>query len=109
MANEYENVVRRIENESICYSQNYTIERIAWINSKPDLEFIKNISTTIGQNPYPASQIHYWGNFKEEYNIDTVMADDRYSYRFDFDTRPLNVPELFPTVEKVLTSFNITR
>ena len=38
--------------------QNYTIERIAWINSKPDLEFVKNISTTIGQNHYPCRFQH---------------------------------------------------
>src|SRR5215204_756884 len=81
---------------------NYTIERIAWINSQPDLEFVKNISTTIGQNHYPASQIHYWRNLKEEYNIDTLIVNDRYSYFFNFDTHPLNVPELSPTIEKVL-------
>lgn len=89
--------------------QNYTTEFIAGIKSEPDSEFVKNISTTIGQNHYPASQIHYWGDSKKEYRITTLMVNDGYDYFFGFEAPPLDVPEVFPTVEKMLASFQITK
>jgi hypothetical protein len=49
------------------------------------------------------------GQFKEEYNIDTLMINGEYSYMFGFGVHPLDIPELFPMLEKVLASFRTTR
>jgi hypothetical protein len=39
----------------------YVRNQITAVNSSPDLQFNKNISTTIGQNHYPALQVHFIG------------------------------------------------
>ena len=60
-------------------------ERIAWINSMPDLEFVKNI---YNHRTKPLSCI---------------------AGEYSFGAHRLDIPELFPMVEKVLASFHTTR
>jgi hypothetical protein len=75
------------------------------VNSEPDLELLRSNSTTIGQNHYPAQQIHFSGGIpelQEEYHINTFMVDRGYLYTFSFFTSPLDIPQLLPTVEKML-------
>ena len=86
------------------------------INSDPILELHKNISTTIGQNHYPAVQMHFSETptpdmylRTDSYWIDTLMVKDGYAYLLRFFAPPLNIPELLPTVEKMLASLHITK
>lgn len=88
----------------------YVRNQIIAINSSPDLQFNKNISTTIGQCHYPNQQVHFVGGIpglQEEYRINTYMVDRGYLYTFSFFASPLDVPELLPTVEKMLASFQV--
>jgi hypothetical protein len=88
----------------------YVRNQIRAVNSSPDLQFNKNISTTIGQNHYPAQQVHFVGGIpglQEEYRINTYMVDRGYLYTFSFFTSPLDIPELLPIVERMLASFQI--
>jgi hypothetical protein len=43
----------------------YAREQRAYVNSEPDLELLRSNSTTIGQNHYPAQQIHFSGGIQE--------------------------------------------
>jgi hypothetical protein len=83
-------------------------ERIAWINSMPDLEFVKNIYNHRTKTLSCIADT-LLGQFKEEYGIDILMIKGEYSYMFGFGAHRLDIPELFPMVEKVLASFHTTR
>jgi len=67
-------------------------------------------TTVGGQNHYPAWQVHSMGlGLEEEYCVNTIMVNGGYRYLFSFFAPPLEVPELLPTVQKMLTSFHITK
>lgn len=40
----------------------YARAQRAYVNSEPDLELVRSNSTTIGQNHYPAIQVHFTGS-----------------------------------------------
>jgi hypothetical protein len=88
----------------------YAREQRAYVNSEPDLELHKSNLTTVGQNHYPALQVHFSGGvLEEEYRVNTFMVNNGYRYVFYFFAPPLDIPELLPTVEKMLASFRITK
>jgi hypothetical protein len=88
----------------------YAREQRTYVDSEPGLELHKSNSTTIGQNHYPALQVHFSGGVLEEgYRVNTFMVNNGYRYVFYFYAPPLDIPELFPTVEKMLASFRITK
>jgi hypothetical protein len=85
-------------------------EQRAYVNSEPDMVLHKSNSTTIGQSHYPAIQVHFSKvGLEEEYRVNTFMVNNGYRYLFYFFAPPLDVPELFPTVERMLASFRITK
>jgi hypothetical protein len=50
----------------------YAREQRAYVNSEPDPELLRSNSTTIGQNHYPALQVHFSGGvLEEEYRVNT--------------------------------------
>ena len=86
------------------------------INSDPILELHKNVSTTLGQNNYPDVQMRFSeGPTPDMYPrtdsfwIDTLTVNDGYAYQLRFFAAPIDIPELLPTVEKMLASFHITK
>lgn len=44
-----------------------------------------------------------------EYRVNTFKANTENIYQFSLFGEPLQVPDLLPTVEKMLTSFHITK
>jgi hypothetical protein len=92
--------------------QDSVVGQIAGINSDPDLELLKNISTTVGQDHYPAVQVQFSERgvlSGDTYWIRTFMVNDGYRYLFSFFAPALDTPKLSPTAEKMLASFQITR
>jgi hypothetical protein len=82
--------------------QDYVRGHIADISSDPRYEVNKNISTTIGQNHYPAVQTHFIEganpenpfSLSEKYWVDTIMLNDEHVYLLRFFAPSLDIPEL---------------